>query len=67
MAKSMKVLRLSPISLNTAKAAEYIGVSEALLRKLRGDGRGPRFSRIGKKVVYPVPELKKYVRSTMVA
>ena len=64
--RSVKVLELKPISVNTTKAAEYIGVSESLLRKMRGDGRGPKFSRIGKKVVYPVSLLKKYVKSQLV-
>ena len=36
------------ILLTTIQAAEYIGISPALMKKMRADGKGPRFYRIGK-------------------
>jgi hypothetical protein len=53
-------------ALNTKAAADYLGCSEALLRKLRGLGNGPKYSKLGKKVVYPIPELKRFLKDNLV-
>lgn len=42
----------SPTFLNTAQAAAYLGVSERSLRRLRMEGEGPNFARVGGKVGY---------------
>jgi len=51
---------------NTSNAAKFLGCSEALLRKFRSLGEGPAYSKLGKKIVYPIPELKKYLKKTLV-
>ena len=44
--------------LSEAEAAEYIGMSRSFLRQARMDGKrtnrtpGPRFSKIGRKIIY---------------
>ncbi|WDP92309.1 MAG: helix-turn-helix domain-containing protein [Desulfobacter sp.] len=58
---------LSPFGLNTNDAAKFLGCSEALLRKMRGQGTGPAYSKLGgKKISYPVPELKKFMKDNLV-
>ncbi len=57
--------KLTRFALNTVDAANYIGVSEALLRKMRSDGNGPSFAKINTKIVYPVPELKNYLKRNL--
>ena len=46
---------------NTSKAATYCGVSEGLLRKFRQNGDGPRYSKLGAKVVYRKKDLDEYL------
>ena len=43
--------------LRTGAAAEYLGVSRALLEKLRIVGGGPRFCRLGRAVTYSTAAL----------
>jgi len=43
------------------KAAEFLGCSVALLRRMRREGRGPRFTRVGRLVRYPETWLLEYV------
>lgn len=38
-------------SLTPKKAANYVGVSEAVLRLWRSEGKGPRFFRAGEKLI----------------
>jgi hypothetical protein len=57
---------LTRFALNTANAAHFIGVSEALLRKMRAEGNGPSYATVNKKIVYPVPELKKFLEKHLV-
>lgn len=53
-------------ALNTKNAADFIGCSEALLRKFRSEGNGPVYSTIGSKIVYPILELKRYLKARLV-
>ncbi len=53
-------------AVNTADAARYIGVSEALLRKMRTEGNGPIFSKVNTKIVYPISELKKFIEKNLI-
>ena len=39
------------------ESGHYLGISVQLLRKFRRDGGGPRFVRIGKRVLYDVNDL----------
>ena len=47
-------MEITAFALNTNDAAEYIGVSSSLLRKLRDNNEGPSYSKVGSRVVYPV-------------
>lgn len=38
-------------TMNTAAAAEYLDVSEATLKRWRQAGEGPKFIRLGKKLI----------------
>lgn len=53
-------------SVGTADAARIIGVSESMMRKLRLNECGPKYAKIGDRVVYPVNELIKYVKMNVV-
>jgi len=51
-------------ALNTKKAAEFIGVSESFLRKSRmkkSDISGPKYKKIGSKVIYKIEHLNEYI------
>lgn len=43
--------------LNTQQAAERLGLARATLAKLRAQGGGPPFVKLGAKVLYPEAEL----------
>jgi predicted DNA-binding transcriptional regulator AlpA len=45
------------------KAAAILGVSESLLRKWEHTGRGPKFVRVGRAVLYPSRSLAEWLDS----
>lgn len=47
--------------LNTAEAAQRLGVSSSYLNKLRLTGGGPVFVKMGAKVVYDLDDLSAWV------
>ena len=52
--------------LRTRAAAEYLGVSESYMAKLRISGDGPRWSRLGRKIViYHTSDLDQFARSNL--
>ena len=51
----------------TPEAAEYTGVSEAKLAKLRVYGGGPRFARLGRAVIYDPDDLDAWINSRKVS
>ena len=54
-------------TLNTRDAASYLGVSASFLEKARrGVCSGPAFARLGKRVVYPVAELDRFLNNNLV-
>lgn len=55
--KSLPVQRL----LNTAEAAEYLGLAENTLRIARIRGSGPSYRKFGRAVRYAVEDLTAYV------
>ena len=55
---------ISPSALNTESSGIYLGVSGSLLRKLREEGIGPRFCRIGTRVVYRVSDLDEFLEKS---
>jgi len=53
-------------SLRTKPAAEYLGVSPGTLEVWRCKGRGPRYSKLGKVVVYDPQDLDAFRESRKV-
>jgi predicted DNA-binding transcriptional regulator AlpA len=51
---------LDPL-LSTSAAAEYLGISPSFLNKLRCTGGGPRYVKIGRRVLYPKFELDLWI------
>ena len=47
--------------LNTIEAAKYLGVSVSYLKKLRAAGGGPKFYKVGKRVIYEAGELDRWL------
>jgi excisionase family DNA binding protein len=47
--------------LNVKQAAEYVGVSKSFLDRLRSLGGGPRFIKLGKKVLYDHRDIDKWI------
>ena len=54
---------LAKFAYSEHRAAWFLDVSPALLRKKRNVGGGPRFFRMGKKILYKPEDLKAYVES----
>ena len=62
--KTAKVTqKIMPVALNTSDAARYLGASEAMMRKMRADGSGPPYKRIGRKIVYLRKDLKSWIEN----
>ena len=55
--------KIKSIGLDTKNAANYLGVSDSLLNKLRQIGDGPEYCKIGKKVIYRTKDLKRFLKS----
>ncbi|WP_031485652.1 helix-turn-helix domain-containing protein [Maridesulfovibrio frigidus] len=53
-------------NLNTNEVALLYGESAASLRKLRGEGRGPMYTRRGSKILYRKSDLEKFYTSGLV-
>jgi hypothetical protein len=47
--------------LNTEDAAAYAGLARSTLEKLRVFGGGPNYIKIGRRVVYDVPDLERWL------
>ncbi len=46
---------------NNAEAAKYLNVSQSMLAKRRLSGDGPRYSKLGKRVVYELSDLDQWI------
>ena len=42
---------------DTRTAASYMGLSGALLKRERREGRGPNYIRVGRRVIYDISDL----------
>lgn len=51
---------VAAVNLAEQQAAEYLGISVYSLRRWRVYGGGPRFLKMGSRVVYPISELDDY-------
>lgn len=49
-----------PLAVRREQAARLLNVSEALLRKWEHAGKGPRFRREGRAVLYPMQSLRRF-------
>lgn len=49
--------------LSTKEAAEYLGLSPTTLIELRMNGRGPRYSKSLRRVIYDVRDIDEWVES----
>ena len=58
---------LRPRMVNTATAAQYVGLAKNTLEKLRLFGGGPRFSKYGRAVRYSVDELDTWIEKNSAA
>lgn len=47
--------------LNTEEAAAYIGISASTLSRMRVSGEGPCYSKAGRRVLYDVAQLDKWM------
>ena len=52
---------LKPRMVDTATAAQYVGLAKNTLEKMRLYGGGPRFSKYGRAVRYSVSELDAWI------
>ncbi len=53
----------APANVDTWRAAELIGMSKRTLEKWRGEGTGPPFLKLGRRVLYSVADLEEWLRS----
>lgn len=57
-----------PQTLTSIQAAKYLGISEAVLRLWRSEGKGPRFFKAGEKLVrYRRADVDAWIESRLVA
>ncbi|HAT50869.1 MAG: DNA-binding protein [Nitrospirae bacterium] len=56
----------SPSYLRSADAAKFLSIGCSTLEKLRCVGGGPRFSKLGRVVVYSIPDLQAWAESRAV-
>lgn len=52
--------------LNTPEAADYLGLSPGTLEVWRSLGRGPRYRKFGRRVLYEIQDLDAYSASRIV-
>lgn len=53
------------VNLREREAALHIGVAPKTLANWRSAGRGPRFSRLGRAIVYRVEDLDRFVEDRL--
>ena len=51
----------TPRYLSTKEAADYIGLSDCTLNRMRVTGEGPRYAKLGRRVVYAPADLDAWV------
>jgi len=54
---------MSRENLNTESAAEFLGITKNSLEKWRVYGRGPRFVKVGRSVIYRRRDLESYLEA----
>lgn len=56
----------SPMVVNEHGAAARLGIAPATLRNIRSQGRGPKYCRVGRRIVYRVADLESYLEAHVV-
>lgn len=56
----------APSRLNSTQAAQHLGLSKSTLDKMRCEGRGPRYLRVGKRCFYRQADLDAYLEAAVV-
>ena len=51
--------------LSTSEAAQYVGLSRSYLEKKRLTGGGPRYAKLGTRVVYDLSDLDAWVNARL--
>ena len=51
---------------DTMGAAEYLGLHARTLDNWRSQGRGPRYIRVGRRIIYRVADLEEFLESRIV-
>ncbi|MDG9986851.1 helix-turn-helix domain-containing protein [Stenotrophomonas sp. GD04024] len=52
--------------LRVSEAAQYLGLSTSTLDKMRMEGRGPRYLKVGSRVFYRPEDLEIYLNASVV-
>ncbi|WP_370645824.1 helix-turn-helix transcriptional regulator [Corynebacterium sp. ACRQP] len=69
MSKDVKTLRVVDVdavpvyAVNTEDAASFVGLSVKTLANMRSDGTGPKYLKVGSKVLYRVRDLENWIDS----
>ena len=53
----------SPSVVDERGAATLLGIAPATLRNIRSQGRGPKYSRVGRRIVYRVRDVEAYLEA----
>ncbi|MEW6756378.1 MAG: helix-turn-helix domain-containing protein [Candidatus Latescibacterota bacterium] len=56
----------APAVCDVLEAARFLGVGHRTLDNWRSQGRGPRYARVGRRVVYLVADLERFLQSRVV-
>ncbi len=51
---------------NNVTAAQFLNIKPATLAKWRSEHRGPRYSKIGRRIVYNVQDLEEYLEQNKI-
>ncbi len=51
----------SPSVVDERGAATLLGIAPTTLRNIRSQGRGPKYSRVGRRIVYRVRDVESYL------
>jgi hypothetical protein len=62
----IRIERKNPPRISSAKAAEYLGVTNACLCIWRKQGSGPPYYRFGKRFYYAVKDLDQWIEARAV-
>ena len=60
-AQRMTQFELPSRKLSVKEAAAYLGLSVSTLNKLRLSGKGPRYLKLGRRVLYDIRDLESWV------